>query len=242
VRTAGTGFDHPTTVTIHGHAAGTATITYTGNILSSADSVTYNHFSDDGKSFADGTESINNPQLLATPVSLNANITVTGAHHGFFRANMTAGEGAGQTPNGTVESELDGLHRSGLPAAGACPRSMPHPTRVAARAVIRRGTAAARIAVHVTASIYGAGMDELGSDTRPIQAATVFVAGRRLSTDVAGVAKLSLPEGVRRRRYRLRVTAGDTFIAAQGTITVPARRRASARRADPGAGVRTFTG
>jgi hypothetical protein len=217
VRTASTGFDHPATVTIHGKASGTATISYTGNILSSADSVTYSHYSDDGTTFADGTEAIDNPQLLTTPVSLRADILITGAHHGFFHADMTAGEGAGQTPSGTVESELDGAYRSGLPRPGACPQSMPHPTPVIMRTVVRGQGAGARLIVHVTASISGAGMNELGRDTRPIEHATVVIDGKRLTTGPAGTATVLLPIA---RRYRMRVSAGDTFTPARATVGV----------------------
>jgi hypothetical protein len=224
-RSAGTGFDQPATVTIHGHGGGTATITYAGNILSSADSVTYSRFSDDGKTFADGTESINNQQLLITPVSISADITISGAHHGFFRANMTAGEGAGQTPSGTVESELDGAHRSGLPAPGACPRSLPQPSPVIARVSVRRGARSARVVVRISASIAGAGMNELGRDTRPIQGAVVLLGGRSAHTGPDGRASLTLPERSGPSRYRLLIAAGDTFLPARTTITIPARRR-----------------
>lgn len=227
--TAGTGFDHPAKVAIRGRGGGTATITYTGNILSSADSVTYEHFSDDGKSFADGTETINNPQLLTTPVSLSANITISGAQHGFFRANMTVGESAGQSPSGTVSSELDGVYRSGLPAVGACPHDLPHPVPVKARVAGRLYDRLERLVFRVTASIFGAGMNESEADTRPIQRATVVVAGHRLQTNAAGTAALSLPTGSRRRSYRVTVTAGDTFLPARLTVTVPARHRRSGK-------------
>jgi hypothetical protein len=222
--TSGTGFDHPATVTVHGKSAGTATITYTGDILSSADSVTYAHFSDDGKSFADGTETIDNPQLLTTPVSLGANITISGAHRGTFTAKMTAGEGQGQAPSGTIESRFDGMSRSGLPAVGACPRNLPHLVPVLARAAVHRGARAATVSVRVTASIAGAEMNELGMDSRPIQSATVLIGGRRLLTDDEGITTATLPEAGRPRRYRLRVLAGDTFLPAHSTITVPKRR------------------
>jgi hypothetical protein len=222
---AGTGFDHPATVTVSGKAAGTATITYTGNILSSADSLTYNHFSDDGKSFADGSETINNPQILTTPVSLAANITISGAHSGFFNASMTAGEGQGQVPTGTIESEFDGMYRSGLPAVGACPKSMPHPVRVIVHSTVRRGATTATVGIRVTARIFGAGMNELRTDTRPIRGATILLAGRRVRTGSNGRAALTVRERMRPTRDRLRVAAGATFLPAQGTITVPARPR-----------------
>jgi hypothetical protein len=223
--TAGTGFDHPATVTVHGKATGTATITYTGDILSSADSVSYTHFSDDGNSFADGTETIDNPQLLTTPVSLSAHIVITGAHRGSFDASMTAGEGQGQAPSGTIESRRDGMTRSGLPAVGACPRSLPHPVPAIAHPSVTRGARTATITVRVIARIFGAGMNQLGTDSRPIRGAVVQIAGRRLITDAGGVAATVLPEAARPRRYLLRVAADDTFLPARTTITVPSRRR-----------------
>jgi hypothetical protein len=222
--TAGTGLDHPATVTVHGKATGTATITYTGDILSSVDSVTYTHFSDDGRSFADGTETIDNPQLLTTPVSLSARIAITGAHRGSFDASMTAGEGQGQAPSGTIESQFDGMTRTGLPAVGACPRSLPHPVRVIVRPTIHRGPHAATVVVGVSARIFGAGMNQLGTDSRPIDGAVVLIAGKRLVTHAGGSVAVVLPEAGRPRRYPLRVTAGDTFLPAHSTITIPKRR------------------
>jgi hypothetical protein len=222
-RTAGTGFDHPASVTVHGKAAGTATISYTGDILSSADSVTYSHFSDDGKSFADGSETIDNPQILTTPVSVTANVTITGAHHGYFNASMTAGEGQGQAPSGTIQSQFDGMSRNGLPKVGACPRSMPHPVSALALSSVHRGRSASTVVIRVTARIFGAGMNQLGTDSRPIHGATVLIAGRRLITDGGGRVSLTVPERSRPTVERLLVTAGDTFLPAHATITIPRR-------------------
>jgi hypothetical protein len=132
---------------------------------------------------------------------------------------LTAGEAAGQTPTGTVESGLDGARRSGLPAAGACPASMPHPSPLVVHARVRRG---AFLVVRVGASVAGAGMNELARDTRPVQNATVAVGGKRVTTGRDGIATTTLRAG---RRYRLRVSAGDTFLATQSTVTIPARPR-----------------
>ena len=152
---------------VHGRASGTAAIIYTGNILSSADSVTYHHFSDDGQSFADGTETISNPQLLTTPV------TMQGEHHDLRRparvlpGKPTVGESSGQSPRGTVSSELDGVHRSGLPAVGACPKRLPHPVPARVRLTRRREGRAWTLVFHVWASIFGAGMTESGQTPAP---------------------------------------------------------------------------
>jgi hypothetical protein len=225
--TAGTGFDHPATVTVHGKKTGTARITYTGDILSSADSVTYSHFSDDGTSFADGTETVDNPQLLTTPVSVRASIAITGAHYGAFTANLSVGESQGQAPSGTIESTFDGMSRSGLPPVGACPKSLPHPVPVLARATVVRGARVATVLIRVSAGIRGAGMNELGTDSRPIGGAIALLAGRRLVSNPEGLARTTLPEARKLRRYTLRVTGGDTFVPAERTITIPRRRSAT---------------
>jgi hypothetical protein len=220
-RTFATGFDRPAHVTVPGKAAGTATLTYAGNILSSADSVTYDHFSDDGTTFADGTETIANPQILTTPVSLNADITISGAHHGFFRAKLTVGEGAGQTPSGPVESELDGARRGGLPKAGACPASLPHPAPLSVHSTVRRRRRGVQVVVRVSATIAGAGMNEAALDTRPVRGALVSLAGRQKRTSAGGRAVFALHQRRGGRRYGLRVGAGDTFEPVRTTVRVP---------------------
>jgi hypothetical protein len=226
--TYGTAFDHPSVVTVAGKATGTAVITYVGNILSSHNTVTYRHYSDDGQTFADGTESITNPQTLAAPPTLRAAITITGKHHGYWRAQLTVG--ASQDPLGTVESELDGKHLSGLPRRGACPASLPRATPLVVHQGLRVRRGQPSVAVHVTATIFGAGLTETSADSRPVQDATVDVAGREVHTDANGFASLLLPTSPTPRRYTMLVTAGDTFLPARTTVEVRGDTR-TARRA-----------
>jgi hypothetical protein len=202
--TAGTGLDRPANVTVPGKAAGTVSIAFAGNILSSEGTVTYKHYSDDGETFADGTQTISNPQILALPVTLDVDITISGAHRGFWRGHMDAG--GGKPPSGTIESEFDGHRVNGLPAVGACPQSLPRATPLQVHVRRNRGNA---IDVRVTASIHGAGRNEQLTDTRPVHGATVRLGGRRARTDARGRATLRLPR--ERGRYRLAITAGDTF-------------------------------
>jgi hypothetical protein len=117
--------------------------------------------------------------------------------------------GGGKPPSGTIESEFDGHHVNGLPAVGACPKSLPRATPVQVRTkVVRQGRGRA-IDVRVTASIHGAGRNEALTDKRPVHGATVRLAGRRARTDARGRVTLPLP--TKHGRYRLAITAGDTF-------------------------------
>jgi Tol biopolymer transport system component len=211
---AGTGFDRPASVTVPGKVAGTVSITFAGNILSSAGTVTYRHYSDDGQTFADGTQTITNPQILVSPVTLDVDITISGAHSGFWRGHMDAG--GGKPPSGAIESAFDGHHVSGLPAVGACPQSLPRATPLRVQTwLVRRGDGDV-IDIRVRASIHGAGRSEQLTDTRPVHGATVSLAGQHARTDARGRATLPLPPD--HGRHRLEVTAGDTFVPASKQV------------------------
>jgi len=73
------------------------------------------------------------------------------------------------------------------------------------------------VIVYVTASIGGAGMNELGRNVRPIEHATVVIDGTRLTTGAGGTVTALLPIA---RRYRVRVSAGETFAPAQTTVGI----------------------
>lgn len=161
---------------------------------------------------------------VTTPVSMSANITITGAHRRFLHANLTVGEGRAQSPKGTTESELNGTCRSGLPAPGACPKSLPHPLPVRAHVVVRRGSTRAVMTVGATPSISGAGIDERGVDGRPIESPTVLLAGRRFHTNRWGQVRIRLGEAARRRYYRMLISAGDTFLPVRMKVGIPARQ------------------
>jgi hypothetical protein len=206
--TFNTGFATPGVVTLHGPMGGTATVTYVGNLLDGQDSVSYDHYTADGVTFVDGTESIQNPAFLAEPQTWQANITVSGAHTGYLRADLIWN---GAKTSGPISTALDGYALNGLPGLGACPARMPHVTPLVVRtAVKRRGRHGYRVRIAVTASIAGTGLTEQGRDTRAVQGARGRIFGRRFVTGANGVAVVALPRPAAGRR-RLRVTAGDTF-------------------------------
>lgn len=210
--TFNSGFATPGVVTVNGPASGSATLSYAGNLLDGEESVSYHHYSSDGRTFVDGTESVNNPAFLATNQTWTAAIVISGAHTGYLTADMN------WHSKTVINAALDGYQLNGLPKVGACPSRMPHPARLALGLTTRRSGRLVRIRVLVTSSIAGAGLTEQGLDTRPVQGAVVRAGGRQAITDAAGVAVLRLPaarpSGRRSRRVLVRATAGDTFLPA----------------------------
>ncbi len=163
--------------------------------------MTYEHYSDDGTSFADGTETVTSPLDTIAPTTWRAHIAISGAHHGSLDANVSWNGPTGTT--GQVTSTLDGTTLTGPRPDGACPARLPQapPLHVAVGPGLR---------VTVTASIPGAGIDEQESDTRPVEGAVVTAGGAEGVTDVEGSVVLA---GVA-APVLVRATAGDTFAPA----------------------------
>lgn len=215
------GYDIPDTITMHGPGGGTATATYTGNLLSSDDSVTYHGYSDDGRSFVTGTEHIVNPNYLAQPVHWTQDVTLTGQQHGSEHLDLSLN---GVKSHGTVTTRLDGTTLSGLPKLGACPNRMPRPARLRLRTTKRPTKSGERIRAVVTASIAGAGQAENRRDTRPVRGAVVRVAGKSARTNRDGIAVVEVRHSAG-RSVVVRATAGATFKSAHRRASIPDRRR-----------------
>jgi hypothetical protein len=217
--------DSNTIVTVHGLAAGSATITYLGTVLEAGHySVVYDHYSDDGKSFVDGTESIDAPSLNVLPATLRTNLTISGEHRGSLRSDLSIGRLLGKPyAQGTADTELDGYRLAGkVPKLGPCPSSLPTVQPLAAKVRVRRGAKHTVVRVTVTADSDPTARTTIGlGDTRPVARALVRIAGRRARTDERGRARLALPPRVTGRR-RLIVTAGDTFTPATATVRLTA--------------------
>jgi hypothetical protein len=202
--------DSNQTVTLSGLAAGSATVSYQGHIAAGTWSVTYDGYSDDGRSFIDGTESIETPSFSIAPSTNEADITISGAHEGSLHADFTMGrvDGTEPTASGHVSAELDGYELSGsVQKLGACPDKLPakQPLRLRSkrtRSGVRvRVTADSAPKVHVRGG-YG--------DRRPVRGAIVRIGGDRAVTDARGRARLRAADG----RHHLSARAGDTFIPA----------------------------
>ena len=124
-----TGLNVNRTVTVDGEAGGTATITYTGVLVQGGVSVTYNRFTDDGRTFVDGTMSGGN---ATGPWKLEADVRVSGEHTGFMKADLTiiAAEPPSPLPTktGTMTAVYDGKTAPPLPELGACYDELPKPS------------------------------------------------------------------------------------------------------------------
>jgi hypothetical protein len=194
------------TVTLPGPGGGTVTVTYGGEpgpgaFLGGQWTETYMSYSEDGKSFVNGTVTVNG----LTEGSYSAHLTMTGAHTGRQDAEIAMKR---LSVSGHATSTLDGHSISG-PAAdmlngGACPSLLP--PKPALRATAKRLRAGA-YRVIVTAGVAGMGPSESATDTRPVAHARVRLGGRTAFTDAHGVAI------VRRRGAATRATisAGDTL-------------------------------
>jgi hypothetical protein len=209
------------TVILHGLAAGTATVTYAGGGVASGDyNVIYRNYSDNGRDFVNGTNSVTSVSIPTGPTTIHTNLTMTGAHHGYSHIDLTF-SGSDRIPvtvSGTAVTSYDGTTVSGPPhTPQPCPQSLPRAPKLKLHARVVRKHGRRLLLVTVTASIAGAGANEAAFDTRPVYDATVRLDRRRATTNNAGIATLRIP---RRRRRTLRITAsaGDTFAATSGTL------------------------
>lgn len=169
------------TFVVHGQESGTATITMSGNAFSGAWSVRYDHYSDDNKSFLDGTEAVTEPSIL-TQATWQATLRLTGSRSGSLDANLTIAKGG--VTSGTVTSTYDGSTASGLPPS-TCP-SLPRPQLIA-HPTVRSGLVSVRVTARVT-------QDPV---PRPVRDATVRIGGRTARTGPTGVAHLQGAAGDR---------------------------------------------
>lgn len=212
-------------VTLHGLASGTVTVDYDspGGILSGSASETYDHYSDNGYDFVNGTVDLSYPDSFEGSVTDKTDLTLTGRDTGYSHVDLTltGATGSADQAEGSAVSNFDGATETGLAEAPKdCPQTLPHidPTKLTLKLGHRRGHKV--IIAHVTASIYGSGLTETQTDTRPMTDATIALGDHHVHTNAAGMASLSTPYG-RRRRVRLTETAGDTFRRSAATITVP---------------------
>jgi hypothetical protein len=197
---------------LHGQASGTATILHLAplGIAASYDRVVYRGYSDDGLSFTSGTVSVANQNIETGPVTVDADLTITGAHHGWKKAHISYHVGPeGWTVSGSGTATMDGTTVTGPPQVPEpCPESLPRKQPLELTAERSGGV----IRVHVQSTIHGAGPAENLDDTRPVRAATVSLDGAQALTDSTGDATLAVPAAA--GPWTVSVTAGDTMVPA----------------------------
>jgi len=212
------------TVVLHGLASGTATVTYAGTgVVSGQYSAIYDNYSDNGRDFVNGTSSITNASVLTGPITIETNLTMTGADTGYSHIDLTLSgdETNPVTAIGTAVTSYDGTTIAGPPHTPApCPNALPRPPQLqlAASVVHRHGRP--MVLAKVTASIHGAGANEAGTDTRPVLDATVTMDRASAHTDASGTALIAVPTHAG-GRIPVTASAGDTFLAASTSIKLP---------------------
>ncbi|MEZ5060399.1 MAG: hypothetical protein R2700_02600 [Solirubrobacterales bacterium] len=197
---------------VNGPGGGTATFTSTGNFTAGKWSVTYDGYSEDGKSFIDGTESLETP-LASVSGTWSADLTLSGKHNGSLRGTMTITGPRAFT--GSIRSEVDGVVRDVVPTQADCPGIHRAALDVTA---VRAGEGFVRFAVtsHVPED----------KKARPVTGARVVIpkgivgpksiAGR---SDARGRVDLALPAGAG-KRVKLRAVAGG-FDRFDGSVRIP---------------------
>jgi hypothetical protein len=160
-------------------------VTLAGSFFAGAESVTYENYSDDGRTFVDGTESVDEPSILGS-LEWNADLRVSGAHRGVLRSDLEFVTGGLAT--GTILSRLDGRVRTSLPP----PRCKP--LRVPKLRVARAGRQGKRVRVRVRSRITG------DRRLRPVTDATVTAGGNSATTNDHGIARLPATGGAIRAR------------------------------------------
>lgn len=204
---------------VRGRAGGHATIQYRGHLgQASSTAVRFERFTDDGRTFVDGTisgASQNDGVGEKRKWRLLANIRVTGLHTGLLRMDLTLDNSTRPLPSkaGSVEAVYDGRRAPPLPALAPCYKQQPQPTPLKLQVVRRRD----RWLATVTADVQG--------DNRPVSNAVVRIGSQSVKTDEHGVALLSRHPDAR----QIDAVAGNTFRPV--TLALPKRpaRRAVAR-------------
>ena len=194
---------HVGTVVLDGPGGGTVSLTFSGVAIALAGSwsATYDHYSDNGTDFVDGSVSIENDSKAKT---YSSHLTLTGAHEGStdidldFNAN-DIGHGTvtydGHTVSGPQPSQL---------GSGPCTDLQPKKPGMSVE-TSSLGDGSYRLTV--TVAMPGAGADE-GTVTRtPVDHATVTIGGTAVHTDHLGVA--TIPAGTGQHEFTVR--AGNTL-------------------------------
>ena len=164
------------TFTVDGPGGGTATIRLLGGTNTMDWSVEYDGWSEDGRSFLDGTEHVLSPFTIAVG-NWEADLELTGERQGSLEADVTVRTGG--AASGTVRTELDGRKLEGLPPSECDP--LPEPRlRVRARLMERAGFVRVRVRSRVIADRH----------FRPVRKARVRVGARTVRTDERGYAEL----------------------------------------------------
>lgn len=161
---------------LKGKYSGTATLTYIGVYAFGAYAVSYTNYSDDGKTFINGTESV----IILNPLNnavWSADLTSTGERSGYLKGTIKIG--AKNNFSGNVASEINGVTYNGVPTQADLP----------AIAQPQLAISASGDRILVTATVAEDGQP------RPVRGATVTVGSTTVTTDEHGYAQIPFAPG-----------------------------------------------
>lgn len=192
---------------IPGRHSGEAIVNGSGSFASGAWSVRYEGYSDDGRSFLDGTESLVTPLALLA-ATWTVDLTSRGDREGRLQGELVV-SGPGRF-EGSVESEVNGISRSGVPVQDDCPGVRQAPLAFENL----RATPIGFGLVLVTARIVAVVPED--PVHRPVRLAKLSVGGRTAESDRFGRARLVVraPRGV---DLAVSASAGG-FRSTEGTV------------------------
>jgi hypothetical protein len=216
------------TVTLNGPGGGTAEVTYGGyfGALGGTYSETFTDWSEDGKSFLNGTRTITVTGIGLGNVRDVAKLTLTGEHTGSLDKDLhmvrSSDPNVGVDYSGGSKVTYDGTTVTGPPSwlktKGSCPERLPRMPQMEATAT-RVGKD--RYVIKVTASQGEMGPNEAMVDTRPVTHASVQTRGADAVTNDDGLAVIKV-RGNPHRPTKVTITAGETL--APTTVMIPAAK------------------
>jgi hypothetical protein len=212
-------YDQPGDHVVDGARSGKVTFTIAPNVAGGTSAARYEHYSDDGTWFIDGT--VEQVGSVVTETHTTADLTVTdqsGAVVGAMDADLTftarqpappAGEP--QTIKaGGVTTSWQGQTVTGLVDLGPCTDRLPRPSPLTVRATSSSSGKQVIVTAHVTSDIDG--------DRRPVEGARVTTGSVHGRTNANGDAHLVVRRARRGSTIDLDVDAGDTFLAASAHV------------------------
>ncbi|WP_163889704.1 Ig-like domain-containing protein [Mycolicibacterium hippocampi] len=161
---------------LKGTHSGTATLRYSGIFALGTYSVTYKDYSDDGKTFINGTEKVKIKNPMGNSV-WSADLTSTGERTGYLTGKINIGKS--NEFSGEVSSEINGVTYSGIPTQTDSP--------VIGQPQLAISSSGDRVQVTATVAEDG--------QPRPVRGVAVTVGSVTTTTDEQGYAQIALSPG-----------------------------------------------
>lgn len=161
---------------LKGTHSGTATLRYSGIFAFGTYSVTYKNYSDDGKTFINGTEKVKIKNPMGNSV-WSADLTSTGERTGYLKGKINIGKG--NAFSGDVSSEINGVTYTGVPTQANIP-TIEQP---------QLAVSASGDRLRVTATVAE------DSQARPVRGVVVTVGSVTATTDEQGYVQLPIAPG-----------------------------------------------